>query len=75
MVPSLWVACPARRAQYRSYKLQVTPWARVKHPRGFCEYVTGNGRYVGQRPGTCVDSGSCGPQATWTRALQGAPHL
>eukprot|EP00966_Prymnesium_polylepis_P229807 5317347-Prymnesium_polylepis.1 len=39
------------------------------------EYVTGNGRYVGQRPGTRVDSGSCGPQATWERALQGAPHV
>ena len=40
-----------------------------------CEYVTGTGRYVGQRPGTRVDSGSCSPQATWACALQGAPRL
>eukprot|EP00966_Prymnesium_polylepis_P168805 3903273-Prymnesium_polylepis.1 len=29
--------------------------------------------YVGQRPHTRVDSGSCGPQATWDCASQGAP--
>ena len=45
-------------------------WTRIH-----CEYVTGNGRYVGQRPGTRVDSGSCSPQATWACALQGAPRL
>ena len=39
------------------------------------EYVTGNGRYVGQRLHTRVDSGSCGPQATWDRASQGAPRF
>ena len=43
--------------------------------KGDCEYVTGNGPYVGQRLHTRVDSGSCGPQATWERASQGAPRL
>eukprot|EP00966_Prymnesium_polylepis_P272679 6299988-Prymnesium_polylepis.1 len=32
-------------------------------------------RCVGQRLHTRVDSGSCGPQATWDRASQGAQRL
>eukprot|EP00966_Prymnesium_polylepis_P061632 1430106-Prymnesium_polylepis.1 len=43
------------------------------------EYVTGNGRYVGQwlQPTHTrrVDSGSRRPQATWDRASQGAARL
>eukprot|EP00966_Prymnesium_polylepis_P157487 3639715-Prymnesium_polylepis.1 len=33
------------------------------------------GKRYGKRPGTRVDSGSCGLQATWACSLQGAPHL
>eukprot|EP00966_Prymnesium_polylepis_P318468 7355849-Prymnesium_polylepis.1 len=35
----------------------------------------GNGRYVGQRLHTRMDSGSCRPQAMWDCASQGAPRL
>eukprot|EP00966_Prymnesium_polylepis_P222032 5137203-Prymnesium_polylepis.1 len=28
MIPSLWVACPALCARYRSYELRVTLWAK-----------------------------------------------
>eukprot|EP00966_Prymnesium_polylepis_P182430 4225975-Prymnesium_polylepis.1 len=38
-----------------------------------CEWLTGNGRCVRQRLHTRVESGSCGPQATWDRASQGGP--
>eukprot|EP00966_Prymnesium_polylepis_P239103 5530183-Prymnesium_polylepis.1 len=39
-------------------------WHKVRVDERAVNYVTGNGRYVGQQPGTRVDSGSCSPQAT-----------
>eukprot|EP00966_Prymnesium_polylepis_P224499 5192474-Prymnesium_polylepis.1 len=39
-------------------------WTQVRAALRPREYVTGNGRYEGQQPETCVHSGSCSPQAT-----------
>eukprot|EP00966_Prymnesium_polylepis_P267886 6188397-Prymnesium_polylepis.1 len=60
-----------RRQWSKTPRTQQTRGCEYVTGNGRCEYVTGNGRSVGQRPGTRVDSGSCGPQATWCEYVTG----